>query len=437
MLGECTARVPPNGRAGSARRAARQRAAAGAHRVVAQPLRRRGRGRRPRPACRRSARSAGAAARSSRWPASVQPRSSWRFAIARCTCGSPGAVVSSWRQTSSAASRRPAARWTIAASSISSRAPAMSPAAMSAAASASSASGSGGGPSMGAGGGDGRSTCGHACRRRRRAPATELAGLMSTHAGCVPSSAMRAARATSTRRSPRRRGRRGRSSIGEAAAASRRATGSADGPEARTRARGVAAARTRLGGSPVGIDHGQRSLGRRREGRRRQFGAARGPRGVSASASRAARRLEVGRRDGLPRRPRPIGPRRPGRMPGARSRRPRRIGGHARRARGARARSAASSSGAMRSAWSNASAASGQRSRRCRTVPWLAIGRARSGTSRAAVRYASRAPSRSPASAAMCPRRSAALYCSNRESVTRGSLARRRFGRPPPEVLRR
>ena len=46
-------------------------------------------------------------------------------------------------------------------------------------------------------------------------------------------------------------------------------------------------------------------------------------------------------------------------------------------------------------------------------------------------------PSRSPASAARCPRRSAALYCSNRESVTLASLARRCFGRPPPEVLRR
>src|SRR6185503_11036844 len=101
----------------------------------------------------------------------------------------------------------------------------------------------------------------------------------------------------------------------------------------------------------------------------------------------------------------------------------------------ARARSVASSSGARRSAVSKASAASGQRSSRCRIVPWLASAGVRSGTSRAASRYASSASSSFPASVDRWPRRSASRYCSKSGPLTTASLPRRSRQRPPPGVL--
>ena len=383
---------------------------AGAQGVVAQPLRREAVDVRLAPACRRSARSGGAGARSSRSPAPVQPRSSWRFAIARWTCGSPGAVVSSCRQTSSAASRRPAARWTVAAEQHPvPRAVAVSPAAMSSAASASSASGSGGGPSIGAGGGDGRSTGGHAAlasgpARDRACVAHVDPARLRPELGDPRGKGARRGSATSwTARA------RDRSRLRRRAAS---ATGSAAGSSAR------------LGSGSIAGRLLARSArrSRRTERRLRRVPPRRARR--SASASRADGGLEL--------RGTPGGLRRLGRAPGdvqderqalevvaAPDRRPR-----SSRAR-ARARSVASSSGRNPegvgrtpprpppSDRGGGGPCPGSRS----------AGRARARAARRA-RYASSAASRSPASAARCPRRSAALYCSKSESVTRGSLPR-------------
>src|SRR5512135_1757062 len=90
-----------------------------------------------------------------------QPRSSWRLAMARWTRGSPGAIASSWRHASRAASTRPASRWTAIARRRASRAPLESPASRNASASAWRTAGSGGGPTIAGGGGEGRSIAGH------------------------------------------------------------------------------------------------------------------------------------------------------------------------------------------------------------------------------------------------------------------------------------
>jgi hypothetical protein len=244
----------------------------------------------------------------------------------------------------------------------------------------------------------------------RSASRPDRALAQSTHSGCVPSSRS-SPRGPSRPRSSSRGGRFGSSAAGR-----------------RQRPRRQAHRHRR----PIGRLWAGLGLARSAGSAPRRSAVCR----VPASRRRACRALgwlEVG---GAPRR---IGgirdPARRARTPAAPS--PRRPEAQATLSRAvARARSAASSSGASRSARSNASAASGQRSRRCRTVPWLASGSARSGTRREASAYASSAACRSPASAARWPRRRAALYWSKREPLTRGSLARQCHRRPPPEVLR-
>ena len=91
----------------------------------------------------------------------VQPRSSWRLAMARWTCGSPGAArAAAGRPRAPRRGGRPS-RWTMTAVSIWSRALCTSPASSGSAASASSVSGSGRRALDGCGGGDGRSIAGH------------------------------------------------------------------------------------------------------------------------------------------------------------------------------------------------------------------------------------------------------------------------------------
>ena len=440
MLGECTARASagqPLGGPAERRSAAAALSARGARRAVAP---RRGRGRPPRPGCRRSAPSAGAAARSSRSPASVQPRSSWRFAIARWTCGSPG------RDRRAAAGRPRAPRR--------------------------------GGPRR-----DGRSTAvsiRSRARRRRRPPSSSSRGLgeqglgigrraldrrrrrrrqvdrgpvaalgisrrraiaavaCRPSSGCVPSSAMRP------------HGRCGPSAVGAGSrrAPSTRPSAVGDGSDS---APGVGLDVTRIAGGRIG--RGSRG-GASSERRAAWARPSESPRVASPRAAAPRSRLALARRQ-------QVGDvRGGGREAFARASRRRRLelggptgglgglGGAARDVQHERealeVRGGAGAHAALRrERWRGRAAPPRRRGRagaRDRTprrprasgragagpCPGSRAGSARSGTSRAASPYASRASSSSPASAARCPRRRAALYCSKRVSLTRASLPRQR-----------
>ena len=398
MPGECTARPPPNCRSGEppgeacVRRSAARRCSR--HRRGGAP--RRGHGRPPRPGCRRSATVSRSSSSIFSVASAVQPRSSWRLAIARWTCGSPGAVVRSWRQTSSAASSRPASRWTIAAISIWSRAVATSPSAMSAAASASSVSGSGGGPSE---------------RRRRRRRQVHRGGQLVPPSGVRPDRPARSCRPTSAgsrarRSSPRapaeaasmprcRNVIRGRVVCGLVACRrlaqrfealevppppAHRAPGPASSSSCglhsgvrrpRSRHRTPAPARHR-GPPSAAAGAGTRSAAWAAAAVSRSASASRAAEGSRSAARRAASAASAER---------PATSR-------TKARRSKSAAAPERKPRSSRAwrgRAAPPHRRARcRSARSNAAAASAQRSMRCSTVPWLAIGRARSGTRSAA-----------------------------------------------------